>query len=348
MAIETNTETRYELGSGATDNVREDLANIIYNISPTEVPFQSNVRREASETDYAEWLIDDLAPASNTPRIDGDEFSGDELTPGDRLGNYHQISRKDLVVSRRADIVDKAGRLTEMSYQIAKAAKELRRDVETGATLRQAAVPGDDTTAPQTAGVPAWIRTNLYRGGGGTAPTLSAGTSGYPNSAGTRALGSPLYQDDLLEQCRNAYDAGGAPNMMMVPLGLKRGLSNYLFTNDSRRVATPYQDHGSAPRGGVSVIGAVDVYVTDFQVLDIVPNRFSPSANNEAELYILDTDYWAVSFLDGYHIETIGQVGDASRQMLIVDWAVISRNEAASAILADLRPDVPVQPGLSP
>lgn len=336
MAIETNTETRYGLGSGATDNVREDLSDIIYNISPTEVPFQSNAGRGVAETDYKEWLIDDLATPSNNAHIDGDEFEGNTLTVADRVGNYQQISRKDLVISRRANIVDKAGRRSEIAYQIAKGAKELRRDIELAATLRQAAVPGDNTTAPQTAGAPAWIRTNLNRGAGGSAPTLSSGFSGYPNAVGTAGTARALSEADLLAGSRDAYDSGGSPNMIMLPTSLKQGLSNYLFSSTNRRVATPYQDYGANPRGGVSVVGAVDVYVTDFQVLDIVPNRFSPAGATASEVFILDTEYWETSYLDGYHIEQVAQVGDASRRMLIVDWGVVSKNQEASALIADV------------
>ena len=90
MAQSTNTLDRYDLGSGATDNVREDLSDVIYNISPTEVPFQSNAGREKSATDFKEWLIDELADAANNAHIDGDEFEGVALTVADRVGNYHQ------------------------------------------------------------------------------------------------------------------------------------------------------------------------------------------------------------------------------------------------------------------
>ena len=347
MAQSTNTLDRYGLGAGVGDNVREDLSDVIYNISPTEVPFQSNAGREKSATDYKEWLLDELASAANNAHIDGDEFAGDSLTVADRVGNYHQISRKDLVVSRRSNIVNKAGRRSEMAYQVAKGGKELRRDIEVAATQRKIAKIGSATVAPEAAGVPAWITTNLDRGASGTAPSLSGtGTnagSGYPSAVGSPGTQRGLTETTILSECRAAYEAGGNPNMIMVPPSIKQSLSSYLFTSEDRRVATPYQDHGKNPRSGVSVVGAVDVYVTDFEVMDIVPNRFTPEGDAGTdtddvgtEIYILDTEYWAMSYLDGYHIEDIAKVGDHRRRMLLADWTVCSKNEAASALIADV------------
>lgn len=332
MAQSSETLDRFDVGN----NVREDLSDVIYNISPTEVPAQSNFGRGSSDNTFKEWSIDELDAASNNAHIDGDEFAGDALNKADRIGNYHQISRKDIVVSRRANIVNKAGRKSEVAYQIAKAGKALRRDVEVAICQRKAAVVGDSTTAMEAAGIPAFIRTNLNRGATGTAPTLSGGTEGYPNAVGTAGTARALEEIDILDRVRECYDQGGNPNMIMLGTRLKQGLSNYLFSSAASRVATQYQDQGESPRSGVSVVGAVDVYVTDFGVLDIVPNRFMPAGATAAEVFILDTEYWEVSYLDGYKTETIAKIGDHERRMLLVDWSLCSQNEAASGLVADI------------
>lgn len=342
MAQTAETLDRFDLGN----NVREDLTDVIYNISPTEVPAQSNFGRGTSNQTLKEWQVDALVAAvGDNAHIDGDEFSGDALNKAERLGNYHQISRKDLVVSRRANIVNKAGRKSEIAYQIAKLGKELRRDVETSICLRQQAVIGNSTTASRAAGVAAWMRTNINRGSGGTAPTLSGTTEGYPNAVGT--AGSParaLTELAILDIVRNCYDQGGNPNMIMLGTRLKQGLSNYLFTS-AARIATQYQDQQKNPKGGVTVVGAVDVYVTDFSVLDIVPNRFMPAGATAAEVYVLDSEYWEVSYLDGYKTETIAKVGDHERRMILVDWTLCSLNEAASGLIADINDTLAVAAG---
>ena len=336
MAQSSNTLDRYDVGTGA----REELLNTIYNISPTEVPFTSNVGRGSSDQTYREWQIDDLAAATDNKHIDGDEFSADALTPPVRVGNYHQISRKDLVVSRRANIVRKAGRKSEVAYEIAKGAKELKRDVELAALKRKPAVPGSASTAMEAAGVPAWITTNDDLGAGGSpaSPTLSSSTSGYPNKGGTvGTTAGKLTQARLDAVIRKCYEAGGNPNLIILPPELKQGLSNYLFTS-SARVAVQYQDQKASPKMGATVLGAVDMYVSDFGVLSIVPNRFSPAgdastAAKATEVFVLDTEYWELSYLDSYHTEVIAKIGDHERRMLIVDWTVCSKNEAASGVI---------------
>ena len=141
----------------------------------------------------------------------------------------------------------------------------------------------------------------------------------------------PLSEAALLGIIKDCYVEGGQPNMIMVGPTLKQKISNYMYGGNAR-IATQYQDQGKSPRGGVRVVGAVDVYVSDFSVLDIVPNRFQ----RERDVWVLDTEYWAVTYLDGYKTETIAKIGDAERRHILVDWAVESKNEAASGLIADI------------
>ena len=339
MAIDTGTVQRTPGLDTNGKKYREDLSDVIYNISPTEVPAQSNFGRGSASEVFKEWIIDKLADAAENAHIDGDNFSGDTLTAGNRLGNYCQISRKDIVVSRRSNVVNKAGRRSEIAYQTAKGAKEIRRDMELDITKRHEAVVPATSTASQSAGVSAWLRTNDLRGAGATSPGLS-GTgdlSGYPDAVGTAGTDRALSEATMLNVCRMAYDQGGNPNMAQMNPQLKQGLSTFLLSSGSR-VATQYQDQGPVNRGGVSVVGAVDVMVTDFQVMDIVPNRFAPEpgGTDNGEVHVLDTDYWEVSMLDPYQVVTIAKVGDHERRQLIVDYALCSKNEAASGVVADL------------
>lgn len=322
---------RYDLATSG-DNVREDLTDVIYNISPTEVPFQANAGRGSSAQTLHEWQLDQLAAVdTSNAAIDGADFGTDSSDEAERIGVYMQISIKYLAVSRRANIVNKAGRKSELAYQIAKKGKELRRDVEAIATLNQATLAGNSTTASLTAGLGAWIKTNSARGALGADPSLSNTTYGIPDTAATDGTPTALTETNLLQIMREAYIAGGDPNMVMVGPTVKQRISNYMFTT-AARIATQYQDQGPTNRGGVSVIGAVDVYVGDFQILDIVPNRFQ----RERDCWVLDTEYWDISYLDGYKTETIAKIGDAERRHILVDWGVKSKNEGASGVVADV------------
>ncbi len=329
--MSTTNFDRFDL-AGQGDNVREDLTNVIYNISPTEVPLQANAGRGSASQTLHEWQIDELAAVdTGNAAIDGADFGADASDPAQRIGVYMQISIKYLAVSRRANIVNKAGRKSELAYQIAKKGKELRRDVEAIACENQATLAGNSTTASLTAGLGAWISTNSDRGVGGADPALSNATFGQPTTAATDGTVRAMSEATLLGLLRDAYIQGGNPNMIMVGPTVKQNFSNYMFTTGAR-IATQYQDQGPNNRGGISVVGAVDVYVSDFTVLDIVPNRFQ----RERDVWILDTEYWEIAYLDGYKTETIAKIGDAERRHILVDWGLVSHQEAASAVLADI------------
>lgn len=322
---------RFDLASSG-DNVRESLTDVIYNISPTEVPLQANAGRGATSNTLHEWQIDELAAAdTSNAAIDGADFGTDSSDEAQRIGNFAQISIKYLAVSRRANIVNKAGRKSELAYQIAKKGKELRRDVEAITCLNQATLQGNSTTASLTAGLGAWLKTNTNRGATGTDPALSSTTFGQPTTAAGDGTVRALSEATLLGILKDCYVQGGNPNMIMVGPTVKQRFSNYMFTANAR-IATQYQDQGPTNRGGVSVVGAVDVYVSDYTVLDIVPNRFQ----RERDVWVLDTEYWEITYLDGYKTETIAKIGDAERRHILVDYGLSSLNEAASGVVADI------------
>ena len=210
-------------------------------------------------SDLKEWLIDELADASTSnAHIDGDDFSGDAITGGERLGNYHQISKKQIVVTRRANTLRKAGRKSELAYQLAKAGKELKRDCEailTGAN--QVAAAGNSSTAPTTADLTSWLKTNTDRGATGADPALSNSTYGIPDTAATDGTLRALSEATLLSTISSIYVEGGDPGVIMVHPTIKQRISSYLFST-SARIATPYQDHGANKKSGVTAIGAVD------------------------------------------------------------------------------------------
>ena len=329
--MSTTNFDRYDLATEG-DNVREDLTDVVYNISPTEVPFQANIGRGSADQTLHEWQIDELDNVdTGNAAVDGADFGADSSDPAQRIGVYCQISIKYLAVSRRANIVNKAGRKSELSYQIAKKSKELRRDVEAISTLNQATLQGNSTTASLTAGLGAWIATNTNRGALGTDPALSGGTFGQPTTAAGDGTQRALSEADMLDVLKDIYISGGNPNFFMMGPTVKQRFSNYMFTANAR-IATQYQDQGPVNRGGISVVGAVDVYVSDYTVIDCVPNRFQ----RERDFWILDSEYWEISYLDGYKTETIAKIGDAERRHILVDWCLSSHNEAASGVVADI------------
>ena len=132
MAIVANTFQTY----GAIGN-REDLSDIIYNISPTDTPFMSSIGKEKAAGTLHEWQTDALAAAAANAQVEGDEITFNAVTPTVRINNQTQISRKSVIVSGTQDTVNSAGRNNELAYQISKSSKELKRDMEVVLTANQ-------------------------------------------------------------------------------------------------------------------------------------------------------------------------------------------------------------------
>lgn len=326
----------------AGENVKEDVSQMISNISPSETPFFSMAKKGEATADQFDWLVDTLATAvANNWHVDGDDFgttvTGDTTTAPARFFNYLGIHKKQAIITRRAEKMAKHGRKSERAYQIAKKLKEIKRDAETALLTSNAAVAASGTIPPEYASVPTWIMTNDYFGTGAASATLSSSTYGAPTTdrlIGTaRALSEGSH---LLPAIQAAYTSGGNADIIMTDPAIKQRLSSYLFAGPASgvgpRIATAYQDHGGKPRSGGTVLGAVDYYVSDFGVFEIIPNRQMATLH----LFILDMDLWKIRFLDGVTVEKISKIGDSDRWHIIMDMTLEATNEAGNALVTDL------------
>ena len=178
MAVPTNTVTTVS----AIGN-REDLADIIYDISPTDTPFLSDMAKNRASAVYHEWQTDALDPAGANRQIEGDDTTANTFSATTRVGNYLQISSKAISVSGTQRAVDSAGRADEYSYQLAKRGREIKRDMEYALTRNQASSASADCHGR------AWISSSTrYRQGTSTRMMAVAKTMPKPRemAIGTR------------------------------------------------------------------------------------------------------------------------------------------------------------------
>lgn len=320
MAVITNTYLSYD-----AKGIRENLSDAIYRISPEETPFQSAVGKESVDGVYYEWQTDALASAGANAVVEGDEATFSAATPTVRLGNYCQISRKSVIVSGTLERVSKAGRKSEMALQLAKKAAELKRDMEFIATQNQAANAGATATARLTAGFESFLRTNADRGATGADPTLSGTTAGYPDAAPTDGTQRAWTETILKTVSQSVYESGGNPTVLMVGAAQKVVTSSFAGLSANRNTVSS----GAKP---VAVVAAVELYVGDFQTLQVVPNLFQ--RNRSA--FLLDPSQASIVFLRPFFTKDIAETGDASKKLLLVEWGLKVNTEAAHGIAADL------------
>lgn len=313
MAIVANTFTRY-----SAVGIREDLSNVIYNISPEETPFISNIGRENVKNTYFEWQTDSLAAASDSnAALEGDDISSfTAVSPTSRIGNYTQISTKNVVISGTLEALDKAGRRSELTYQLAKLGSELKRDMESALLANQSPVAGNTTTARRTAGLPAFIKTNTDFGTGG------ADTAGI--AARTDGTQRAFTEDQLKDVIAKVWESGGTPKMLMV------GSHNKQVASGFTGIATRFRD---VPAGQqAQIVGAADVYVSDFGTVNIVPNRFQRAR----DAFVVDPQFASMAVLRPIQQMELAKTGDAEKRLMLVEYGLKVNNEAAHGIVADL------------
>ncbi|CAB4126391.1 Family of unknown function (DUF5309) [uncultured Caudovirales phage] len=301
---------------------REDLSDVIYNISPTETPFMSSVGKGKATAVYHEWQTDSLA-AVNTSNaaVEGATASDATMSPTARVGNRTQISQKTVKISGTLEAVNKAGRKSEKAYQLAKASSEIKRDMEAILLSNQVAAAGNSTTARTLGGLQAWLASNTSNGSGGSAGAngTTARTTGTDRSFTATLLNTVM---------QSAYTNGGSPTMLLVTPAQKVVAST--FTG----IATRYRDVPANQQA--QIINAADVYVSDFGIIQIVPDRFIPNSDNDDTAFLLDTEMASVAYLRPFQTVELAQTGDAELTQLLVEYTLEVKNEAAHGIISDL------------
>ena len=311
MAQPTNTYDSYD----GVNSIREDLADVIYNISPTETPFMSNASKGQAANTLHEWQTDSLAAVAVNAQVEGDDYDGDSRSATTRLTNYTQISAKAVTISGTDDAVTNAGMGTQMAYQLAKMGKEIKRDMENAMIgVEQAKVAGNSSTARKSASVGTWYGTsgasNLSTNG--TPSATPAGTGATAIAGGTnRTYTEALLKAGLLK----AFELGGEPDTVLMTASHKQLASAF------SGVATKYKDASDK----VS-IGTTDIYVSDFGEVSFVPDRFQ----NANRVDILQMDMWSVDFLRPFQTTDLAKTGDSDKKLLLAEWTLVAKAPTAN------------------
>ena len=298
MAAPANTRETYDATqtNGRAAGIREDLSNIIYNISPEETPFMSGIGKSSCDNTYFEWQIDELADADDNRQVEGDDANVLAVVEPDRVGNYTQISSKAVRSSGTAEAVDFAGRKSTQAYQMAKRAKELKLDMEKMLlAAAQAPTAGSSGSARATGSVGNWITSNAV-------------------------VGTVVSEDDIREVMEICWEAGAKPDILMCDGVIKQAIS--ALSQSVSELRTAANDKSPA-----YVVAAIDVYISDFGNLKIVPNRLMPAQT----AYFLDYSFWDIAYLRPFMTHDIARTGDSIAQMLVVEYGLRAKNEAANA-----------------
>lgn len=312
MAKVTNAFSTYS----ATAN-REQLSNVIYNIDPFDTPIMSAIGRRNVQGRIFDWQTENL-PSVDTANAkeEGFELSRSAATATVRVSNTTQISARDATVAGSQEAADAAGKRSEMAHQLALNSKALKRDMESILSQNQARAAGNDSgTARKTRAIEHWITTNTSYGATGANPVSETANV----TDGTlRTLTETIFNDVL----QTAYTNGAEPTMAVVPPALKRKISTFTGRTGSQ-----------VPVSKAEVVNAVDLYKSDFGDIKIIPSRWMRTRT----VLMLDPEYAALAYFRNFQTVDIATIGDAQTKMLVVEWGVEMRNQAAHAKIADVQ-----------
>ena len=304
---------------------REDLTDFIYNISPTETPFMSSAARETATNTFHEWQTDSLRSANTAnAAIEGDNPTNTSVVPTVRVGNYCQIATYSFQVSGTQQAIKSAGRKDELAYQLLKYSKELKRDMESILTQNHASNAGGSGSARTSAGVEAWISSNVTTVGSGGSPSSSGFQSGIVQAPVDNSAQGTLAEAHVKAIIRAVWNGGGDVDTIMVGPFNKTKVSSFsgILTNNV------FQNANSSK---ITIVAGADMYRSDFGEHKVVPNRFQ----RDRTVLCLTMEYWAVAYLRPFTQFPLAKTGDSDQRQLLAEFTLVSRNQGASGKVAD-------------
>jgi len=310
MAVSsTNTYT----GKG----IAESFEDVIFDISPEDTPLLSLAKRMSAGQTYHQWQTDALSAAATNTQVEGNDSSFATLAATTVLGNYTQISSKTVQISGTYDVVKKYGRKSEVAYQLMKAGKELKRDMEYAIVRNQASSAGGAATARSTAGVESWITNRVLATGStsGTTPGFSSGTVAAP----TDGTSVTFIEADLKSALQLAWLDGGEPSLILMSATNKARFSGF------SGIATKFNNVQGTTQA--TITGAADVYVSDFGNHTVKLDRFM----RDQAVLCVDPGYVGLASLRPMEKIELAKTGDSSKWLLTTEYALVVQNPDAHA-----------------
>lgn len=280
---------------------RDDLTDVITNISPTQTPVVTAAGTSKAKATYHEFPEDALSDAAANAYVEGSPDTTVAAAARTRKGNYTQIMKRGYEVTETQESVDTAGVDDEYGYNMLKAMKEVGRDLELAVETQAAANAGSKTVARTMAGIPGLIVTNVLTNGGTT-----------------RVITRPIITAAL----QAAWNKGGEPKNLLVSGGNKVNISA-LTTSNTKNIDAAKK----------TMIEAIDVIDTDFGRVEVTASRFK----TDDSIFVLDYQYINIAWLRRFKKKDLPATSDSQSGVVKGEMTLEFRGEAGQAIIKDLK-----------
>lgn len=274
----------------------EDVSNIISDITPTDTPMYSMIKTEKVHARQYSYMTDSLAAAASNAQLEGFTASAGTAIPTVMINGNTQILQKTFQVSATADAVKAYGRAKETAYQLSKALKEIKKDVEfafVGAS--NATVAGNATTAREMDSADQLI---------GAGNTTAGGTAALTEAMIT-ATGQAVYNN------------GGDATILMVKPADSLIIAG--FTGAAGRTRE-FND------GNKTLTNAVNLYVSPFGEYRVTLNRHQMTTH----AFLLDPSMWRTASLRPFARTLLAKTGDSDTHMVVGELGLMHKNPLGS------------------
>lgn len=314
MAQPSNTFDSYD-----AVGIREDLSDVITNISPEETPFHTKSAKSRARNTLHEFQTDSLRASAANAHIEGDATTAEARSATTRLGNYTQIFKNAVVVPDTDEGLDKAGRAREIAYQTLKIAKEQKLDIEKALFDNNARAAGNSTTARELAGAPAWLTSNTDFGANEGADPTGDGTDARTDETTTLIAFSQDRFDGVMQ---SIWENGGNPDTVYLSAFQMNKALAFTGNNNQR---------SAVQAGDERVIKSLAVYVTPWGTIEFMPSR----ENRSRDVFIMQDDMWEIATLRPTKNVALAKTGDNTTRQVVTELTLVCKNEAANGGVFD-------------
>jgi len=280
----------------------EDVSDIITDISPTDTPFFSSIKGESVAARVFEWQEDSLAAAANNAAVEGADASMASLSATTSRTNNTQILTKAFQVSATADAVKTYGRAKETAYQLGKALKEIKRDLERAYIgVDNAAVTGSASVAREMASATQMINTSVDAGSNAT---------------------DALTEAKLLDLGEDCYENGSEPTIFMIKPADATIVADFAAASGRNREFA----------GSTELVNAIDLYVSPFGEYSVVINRHQLSTH----AFLYDPAMWRSATLRPFTRTLLAKNGDSDKHFVVGEMSLKHMNFDADGMITGL------------
>ena len=274
----------------------------ISDITPTDTPFFSMIRSEKVSARTFSWLEDSLAAAADNNQVEGSDATMATLTDATERTNNTAILHKAFQVSATSDAIATYGRAKETAYQLGKALKEIKRDLERAYIgVDNAKVTGDASTAREMDSATQQISTSVDAGANAT---------------------DALTEAKLLELGEDCFNNGSDPSVFMIKPADAQIVAGFAASSGRNREFAQ----------GRTLVNVIDLFVSPYGEYKVVLNRHQLTTH----AFLIDPSMWRSCVLRPFSRTLLASAGDSEKHFVVGEYSLKHMNYSADGMLTGL------------